>query len=170
MTEQSVTQDRVMGAVQTLAGPALLGACAGFPAGVGSAVHQGTAVPMALLGVTAMMVPALYIGASFAGIAPSARRMARATSGTLRDMGRVCLGLTPALAFMAATGHDPSTATVFGILALGAVALLGMRALYLRLFAGQPRRLATLPLYLIWSLVSLGIGWQLITYALEVKP
>jgi hypothetical protein len=168
--EQSVTQDRVMGAVQTLAGPALLGACAGFPAGAGSAVHQGAAVPVALLGVTAMMVPALYIGASFAGVAPSARRMARATTGTLRDMGRVSLGLAPALAFMAATSQDDSTATVFGFMALGAVALLGLRALYLRLFAAQGRRLASTALYAAWSLVSLGIGWQLMSLALEVKP
>jgi hypothetical protein len=167
---QSVLQERATSALLMVGGPALIGVCAGSPLGVAAALRQGAAVPAVVLGISAMMIPALYIGASFVGAAPSARRMWRATTGTLRDIGSVSLGLAPALAVLIATAQDPSVATAFGALTMAAAAVLGLRALYLRLFAGQRRGLWALPLYTIWALVSLGIGWRTINLALEVQP
>jgi hypothetical protein len=153
-----------------LGGPAVLGACVGMRAGLSSLLGYTLSLPALVLGVGAVMLPALYILAAFVGVAPSAKRVLRVASETLADLGRLLLGFVPALGFLTLSSQDPANAPVLGLLALGAATLLGLRALYLRLFAAKRRGLLSLALYLAWSSVCLGIGWHLSTLALEVQP
>ncbi len=150
-----------------LGGPAAVGACMGMYYGAGALLEKALTLPAVLLGVTLLMIPALYIGAALLGVAPSARSVMRASLHALHDTGIIFLGLTPALAFLVATSSNSLTVYILGQLTAATGAILALRALYLRLFANRGERPSKLmvPVYLAWSMVCLGIGWQLLHHS-----
>jgi hypothetical protein len=123
-------------------------------------------VPAILFGVLGLMIPALYIGAATAGIAPSARTVLDAAGRALCDMGRILLGLAPALAFLLATAAVPSALwpVAVGVIALGV--LISMKALYGALAAANAPAGRILAVFVPWALVSLGIAGHLLVTAL----
>lgn len=141
-----------------LAGPFAMGAVLGFPSGPSRMISEGLLLPAVVFGVTALMAPALYIGMSLVGASPPATEVVRAFGDGLRACGIVLAGLAPATAFLLATADGSWAVWVFGIAAVGAAALLGVRRLFNQLRAEDTSLLRSLPLYTVWALVSLGLG------------
>ena len=140
------------------AGPLLMGAVLGLPAGAAGMLRQGWMLPAVVFGVAALMAPALYIGMSLVGVSPPAAEVAKAFAESLRACGTVLAGLAPATAFLLATADGDWAVWVFGIAAVASAALLGVRRLFNELRTREASLLRSLPLYLAWALVSLGLG------------
>lgn len=149
-------------ALIALAGPAAAGAVIGVPLGSRQILVQAATVPAAIVGVTAFMVPALYIASTLAGISPPAQEVGRAVLGGLRSTGLLLLGLSPALLFLLTTTPNELLSLLLIALALLGAAAVGMRALYGLLFGPSVPRLRSLPVYGGWVLVCLGLAAHLL--------
>lgn len=148
------------------AGPAAIGAVLGMPRG-GLAMASGAAIlPGILLGVTLLMVPALYIATSLLGAAPPARETPRHLTRALGAMGIVLLGLAPPSAFLAATMGSAGTALALGALVTIGGTLIGLRRLFAGMFAEQRAGVLAVFACVAWSLVALVIGGRLFFDAL----
>jgi hypothetical protein len=123
-----------LGALCALGGPIAIGAIAGMQSGPFAVAHDAVAAPAIVLGVTALMIPALYIATAFAGIAPPARGFTAGVGEGLRACGVALLGLVAPAAFLAATARSAEAAAALGAGSLVAAVLVGLRALYIRLF------------------------------------
>lgn len=144
-------------ALLAAAGPAALGL--GLTLRDVSAAGELLRLPAVWIGVTALMVPALYIGSALAGRAPSARVVGQAVADALTRSSVLLLGLAPGLLFLVATAGFDATAQilVLGAAALGAAA--GLATVYRRLFKGGG--LGVRALFVAWATVLVGIGIQL---------
>lgn len=144
-----------------LAGPAAAGAAAGLPLGSRHMIVHAAALPGIVVGVTVFMLPALYIATTLAGVSPPAARVGHAALAGLRSTGILLLGLSPALLFLLTT----TSAGLLSLLLIGVVfagsALVGMRALYSRLFDDSVSRARSIPVFVGWSLVCLGLATHL---------
>jgi len=149
-----------------LAGPALAGAALGLPHGPAALATRAALLPAIIVGVALIMLPALYIGAAFLGVAPNARSVISAAGSALADTGMVFLGLAPALLFLVAASTVTTTVVGLGYLTVALAVAIGLRALYLRLFTGNARR--SVPLFACWAMVSLGIGARLMVEAVPL--
>jgi hypothetical protein len=147
-----------LGAICAVGGPAAIGAIVGMQSGLFAAAHEALAAPAILFGVTALTIPALYIATAFARIAPPARRFARAVGEGLSGCGIALLGLAAPTAFLAATTGTAESASLVGAAAIAAAILVGMRALYLRLFEGAGTRIVHHIIYGCWSALALLLG------------
>lgn len=152
-----------------VAGPASLGLCVGLRHGLGAALVFAVAMPAIWLGVAALTVPALYVGAAVAGVAPPAVRVAPAVGAGLRDAGVALLGVAPAALFLVATSADPATvhAIACGVAGLGAG--LGLWRVARRMLGqvseeGVGRAVA---LGAGWAVVCVGIGGHLFAALLQ---
>lgn len=151
-----------------LLGPAVIGAWIALRVGLSDApLGDGGAgtfarltlgVPLAILGAAVLTAPALYIGSAFmkAELRPGA--MLRQIAIGLDGAGLVMLGLMPAVLFLGATITDPVIASVVAAMALGGAVVFGVRLLFGRLYASPVERIKAMPVYAVWSVVSLGIG------------
>lgn len=148
-----------------------LALCVAGPAALGLvlAVRDGTALtevgrlPLLWLGVAALMVPALYIGAALSGLSPSARDVVRAAVDGLSRGGGLLLGLAPGLLFLVVTSQEGAVAR--GLVGLCAVlgALSGLAVIFRRLFVAHDASILARFVFFGWSAVLLGIGTQLFT-------
>lgn len=146
-----------------LGGPASLGLTLGLTGISQSVLASALLVPAAIFGTTALMLPALYIGSALAGTGVTARQMGRDTLGALREAGLGCLGLAPAMLFLAATSASGGGALAVS-LALAVAVMLGFRGLYARLFAPLelgPAKAKGALVFAAWALVAFGIGARL---------
>lgn len=146
------------GALCAVGGPVVIGTIVGMPSGPFAAGHGALATPAILFGVTALMVPALYIATAFAGVAPPARRFAGAIGDGLRVCGVALLGLAAPAGFLAATSETAAAASLAGAGALVASVLIGLRGLHRRLFADRSPDLVHLAIYGGWSLLAMTLG------------
>lgn len=141
-----------------LAGPTVLGLCLSLRPN--TTLTEGFTLPFVLLAVTAVMLPALYIGAGLLEIAPEGDAIVRGAIEGLVRCSWACLGLAPAVAFMVGTS---TSAVGAALVAYGFVAVavcLGLRGLFERTFGhGVSARV----FFFFWSFVSLGIGARLFT-------
>ena len=142
-----------------IAGPALVGAALGLPGGPLRVATHALTLPAIVVGVALLMLPALYIGAALFGVAPRAQVMVRSALAALIDTGIVFLGFAAPLLFLVAASTGFATVSALGVLVVGAGIVLGLRALYMRLFDQRSRR--ALLLFILWALVAAGIGGQL---------
>ncbi|MCB9727381.1 MAG: hypothetical protein H6744_01050 [Deltaproteobacteria bacterium] len=147
------------------AGPALAGATVAMHDGLAVAAWIGLGLPLLIAAVACLMLPALYIGSAFIGVAPPLREVARAAGLALADLGRLMLAFTPALAFLVATSTHRFETGLHAHLALLGAAFFALRAMYGRLAprdAGPfgPRQLAGFLLFATWSCITLAIGWR----------
>lgn len=146
-------------AAWAVGGPALMGAGLALALDGGSLTGPVTfaaAWPLAIIGVSLLCAPTLYIAAAFAGVAPDPQRTARAFAETLGGIGRLLVGCLPAAAFLAATAPGPRVLGL-GFLVMAFAACVGLRGLYGRIF-GDDARPRTRLLYLGWSVIYLAIG------------
>jgi len=158
--------EHVQAVLVAAAGPAAIGAVLGMPRG-GLAMASGAAIlPAILLGVTVLMVPALYITTSLLGAAPPARETPTHLGGALRAMGTILLGLAPPSAFLAATMGSGATVLVLGALVTTFGTLVGLRRLFAGMFGGRPAGMPAVLACALWSLVALVIGGRLFWQAL----
>jgi hypothetical protein len=144
------------GALSALGGPIAIGAIAGMHTGPFAIAHDAVAAPAIVFGVTALMIPALYIATAFAGIAPPARGFTAGVGEGLRACGVALLGLAAPAAFLAATAGSAEAAAVLGAAALVAAALVGLRALYVRLFGRG--EIVHRMIFAAWSGMALLLG------------
>lgn len=142
-----------------IGGPALVGAALGLATSLGAALTRALLTPAIIVGVAALMLPALYIGAAFFGVAPRASAVVRSSVAALADMGVVFIGLAAPLFFLVAASTQKTSVHILGVMVLGLGLVLGFRALYVRLF--DQRSLRALALFTLWALISSGIGSQL---------
>lgn len=137
-------------------GPMAVGAVLGLHRGPLAMLPGALSLPAVVLGVTIVMMPALYIGAALAGVAPPARQVAVSLARGFRACGVVMLGLTAPVLFLLATTQSNAMAVLLGGAATAAGALAGLRLLYADLFqAPSPRIWGAFGL---WSLVALALG------------
>ncbi|MEW5851573.1 MAG: hypothetical protein AB2A00_22475 [Myxococcota bacterium] len=141
-------------------GMALLGAASGLRAGASVVVERSLVVPAALAATVILMIPTLYIGAAFAGVAPSAAQMLAGARKALAGLGGVLAGLAPAVAFLVLAG-PAGMPTLVASLALLLGALVALRALFHQLFANAQAHRAV-PIFGVWSAISVGIGAQML--------
>lgn len=153
-------------ALLAAAGPAAVGAVMGLGTDWRAAPLLVVALPAVVLGVAALTTPALYIGAAFAGVAPSPRAAGAAAGSALADMGRVMLGLAPPLLFLAATAGEGATVAWLGRGAVLLAALVGLRLLKWRLFDDIEDGGRGVAVFGTWALVALGIGLHLLNAVL----
>ncbi|MBI3072344.1 MAG: hypothetical protein HYY84_09520 [Deltaproteobacteria bacterium] len=141
-----------------LAGPAAAGVCIGIAQGGSAMLECAAIVPLISFGLTAFMVPALFIGAAYVGPVPAAAAFARATLYALRNAGVVLLGLAAPLAFLVATTLHPNTSLAFGAAALAAAGIIGLRSLVSALWSRESMSSASVLLFVFWSCAYLAIG------------
>jgi hypothetical protein len=165
MHEEPRSRARTLALV--LGGPALLGAALGMRFGLRPLLAEAALVVAIVVGVSVMMVPALYIGAAQFGVAPSAGRVVVAAVAALRASGTLLLGLAPASLFLLATSQSALLSWVLGFLVLGASQLVALRTLYALIAPENGRRLRALPVFVLWSVVALGLGAQLFARSLR---
>jgi hypothetical protein len=146
-------------------GPAACGAVLGLPAGPAKVAVLAVVVPAAVLGLAVLMVPALYVGATLAGVAPPARQVVKAAGDAITGCGIALLGLVPPTGFVVATANRSRGIWVVGLVVIGAAVIVGLARLYRELF-GEPARRAPF-LFGTWALVALGLGARLFV---EVLP
>lgn len=139
------------------AGPLLLGGVLSARLGAPQPV---LALPLIVAGLTAVTVPALYIGSAALGTAPAPGVIGAAVLRGLAALGAALCGLAVPLAFLVATSAA-GTGAHLGSLALIVATLFGLGALHRGMFAGQMESVARDALFLVWSLVALGIGARL---------
>jgi hypothetical protein len=147
-------------AALALAGPMAIGAILGLERGFQSlgVVRDSVVLPLLLLGVTAAMIPALYIATSLAGVAPPARRVGAAVLRGLRACGVIMLGLAAPAAFLLATTTSSAATLLLGGMVTAAGVLAGLRVLFADLFDSELRPLSARFVFALWALVSLSIG------------
>ncbi len=145
----------------TVLGTALVGACAGLPYGVPHALAGAVSLAGLVLVMAALMVPALYISLALAGAAPPANQVASDALDGLYRMGILCLGLSPALAFLGTTSTSPDDAGVYATVALATGVCLGMERLYSSVTRDAQPTLMVGSLYAAWALVGMVIGFRL---------
>ena len=168
--ESSKRQDLL----QAIAGPVVLGGVLGIPMGTSALLQEAATLPAVLFGTTLLMVPALYIGSTILGVAPSAQAVARAVGKGLSACGALLLGLAPLCAFLLVTTADLDmtwffgtsdhfgVVWLFGVCALATGLFFGLRALRDAMFKEEKKAL-WLPLFWSWSFVALLVGERLFT-------
>ncbi len=139
-------------------GAAALGALSGLDRGLVEMLDRAMSLPLVFVIEAVVLMPALYIGSALLGLSPRLDLLMRAGSATLGDIGRLLLGLTPALSLTIATSQSPRTAEFVAFCALALAALLGLHRFYGLVFSKVSRPEATLPLFIAWSIPVLGIG------------
>ena len=144
-----------------LGGPAAIGAVLGMPRGALAMARGAATLPAVLLGVTAVMLPALYIGTSLLGVAPPAGETPAVLGRALRATGTLLLGLAGPGLFLAGTMGSATTALVFAAFVTVVGSLVGLRSLFAGLFEGRSPGLAGWLTAIAWSIVSLTIGARL---------
>ncbi|HEU5058558.1 MAG TPA: hypothetical protein VFU21_18625 [Kofleriaceae bacterium] len=145
-------------ALFALAGPVAIGAAIGQSLGPFAAAHHAIALPATIVGVAALVVPALYIGGALTGAAPPMGAFASAIGRALRALGVCLLGFTPPAAFLVATNPGVEAAELVGAGILAVAAAIALRTLYDQLFAGGRPLLHHKLLYGLWSALTLIIG------------
>ncbi|WP_428265953.1 hypothetical protein [Haliangium sp.] len=140
-------------------GPVALGVILGLEVGPAAALLKAVALPGVLLAVAAVMVPALYIGATLAGVAPPALDMLSSLGRGFRACGLVMLGLAAPVVFLLATTSAPGVPVLLGACVTAAAVVTGLRVLFSDLFAGATLR--AMAGFAAWSVVALGIGLRL---------
>ena len=148
---------RPVDALLAAGGPMAVGAALGMIRGPLAVLPSVLAMPAVLAGVAAVMIPALYIGAALAGVAPPARDVAGAVARAFRACGVVMLGLTAPALFLLATTHALATPLGGAVLAAGVLA--GLRVLFGDLFAAPSPLVACA--FGAWSLVAMALGTHL---------
>ncbi|MCA9548014.1 MAG: hypothetical protein KC613_26595 [Myxococcales bacterium] len=146
------------GLIWAAVGPAAVGLALGLTRAEGPGLLAAALLPAVVGGVLALTSPALYITAAFAGVAPEPRVLFGHLHRALRDGGLIMAGLAPGLLFLAATTRTDGVAVFLGMATVALGALVGLRLLFGRLFAGDPEDGRGLALFVPWALVSLGIG------------
>jgi hypothetical protein len=147
-------------------GAAALGALSGLDRGLPDMLDRAMSLPLVFVVEALVLMPALYIGSALLGLSPRLDLLMRAGSTTLGDIGRLLLGLTPALALTIATAQSPRTGEFVALCALALGALLGLHRFYKLVFGEVSRPEATLPLFIAWSIPVLGIGLHQVGRAL----
>ncbi len=150
------TSATVQQAALAVSGPAALGLCAGLSTGPRLGPILG--VPAVVIGVTALMIPALYIATALAGVAPPLGRLARSASEALASFGLIGLGCGPALAFLVITATAASAVEALLGGALLVASAVGLRVLFANAFEGARAGFV----FVQWSLVTIGIGAHLL--------
>ena len=135
-----------------LGGSAAIGLSLGSYAGISGGLMGAIKLPMIMLAVTALTIPALYIGTAFLGMSMSMQHVGRATLSSLGDIGLCLLGTAPAVFLLTVTSHSH----LVGMLALLVAAFLGIRQLHARLFEGL-NRVRVLPVFLPWAAIAAGL-------------
>jgi hypothetical protein len=139
------------------AGPLLLGGV--LSARLGAPAPM-LALPLIVAGLTAVTVPALYIGSAAIGAAPAPSVIAGAVGRALAALGAALCGMAVPLAFLVATS-SAGTGVALGSLALIAAALFALGTLHRGMFGGQLVSVSRDGLFVLWSAVALGIGARL---------
>ena len=139
-----------------LAGPTVLGLCLSLRPG--TTWTEAFSLPLVLLSVTAVMLPALYIGAGLLELAPRGQAVMNGAVEGLVRCSWACLGLAPAFAFLVGTSTSGVTAALMAFAFVAVAVALGLRGLFLTTFGGGWRATS---FFVVWSVVSLGIGTRL---------
>jgi hypothetical protein len=150
----------------TVAGPVAVGAALGLPFGPRALLTEAAVVPAVVLGLTLLMVPALYIGTSLLGVAPPAASAVTTVGYALKASGTVLLGLAAPTAFLLATTSDPRVVRFLAVVVVAASVLCGLRILYLSMFHSRGTHLRALPVFVAWAFVCGAIGARLLTSTL----
>lgn len=156
------------GAMVGAGGAMLIGAVVGMQADaesgtqLGALLHATSVLPLILAGVSAAMIPALYIAMSLAGAAPPAPRVAAALMRAFGACGVTLLGLAAPLAFLLSTMHSSHLSVLLGAAVVAAGVIAGLRVIFADLFGGRAGPLVHL-VFALWSLVSLAIGARMYT-------
>ena len=148
------------------AGPAVIGVCIGLRSG--SVLQSTLALPLTIIGVSMLMTPALYIGSAVIDAAPTLQETVSAMRHALGAMGLVFLGLAPALAFLVSSTSDIHTADLVAHGALAIGVFVGLRTLFARAAWPAARRAQAGLLFVLWSLLTIGIGSHLLHAQLGV--
>ena len=141
-------------------GPALIGASMGIPLGLSSILHRAFTLPAIIIGLSFLMISTLYIFSAMAHIAPAPIKVITETQKALLIAGTAMFGFALPLLFLVSTSSSGIIQAILGPLAIFVGLSLGLRSLYLNLFAGFAHYKA-LPIFLFWSFICMGIGVQL---------
>ena len=160
-----------------LGGAAVTGFILASPDGPPAMVWRAVSLAGIVLGVTAVMLPPLYIAAASFGVAPPAATFLQCASQALRSAGIVLLGMSPPLAFLVSTSNVLDSIWLLGNAVAALAALLGVRSLWYSLFLAEvpgshigsrivlPRR--PMLLYLLWLAVGGSITASLFQKTFE---
>jgi hypothetical protein len=157
---------------QSIAGPIVLGAVLGLPWGGASVLYEAAVLPSVLFGTVLLMFPALYIGATILGVAPSAQDVVRAFSKGISSTGALLLGFAPLCGFLLLT--NPTHVMWSWLLGAGTLTVglwIGLRTLQSEMFSKQEKSYLWWPLFWGWALVALVIGERLFSQTFQyVEP
>lgn len=137
-----------------LGGPALIGLC--LAARAPYDLTEVWALPTIFVGVTVLMLPALYIGASLIGVAPGAQTIGTSAVTALSRMGLVLAGLAPAVLFLIVS--ETAGPRTIGYGAVVVATFVGLVQLRQMAFGDSEAGLRGPMLSAVWSIVTVGIG------------
>ena len=150
-----------------IAGSLALGALLGLPLGPQTLGRMAVTFPLVLFGVAITCAPALLIGGSLTDSGFKLDSAVRALGAGLQATGYALLGFVPVALFLACTGETGVRGVMptFGLIATAV--LLGLVRVWGALGVAREARSRMIPLFLGWSVVSLGIGTILLARAIE---
>ena len=149
-------------------GCAGLGATAGMDSGVFAVVHDAAILPASVALVTVVLVPALYVAASMSGLVIRLPELGAAVLAGLRATGVAALGLIAPVLFLMASTSNATVSRLLVSAVLLFVGVLGLSAIYSRLFREAEAPPGVPCLYLCWSLIFLGIAAKVVLQSLEI--
>jgi hypothetical protein len=164
MTEASPLRSREL--ALTVGGPAIVGALLALPFGLVATARGAAQLPAVLIGVTLLMLPALYICASLNGFQLTTRRLLEAGQTALYRMGLVLLGFAPALLFIGVSSETPKALLIVAPFAVRIAAAIGVRAIFPLVFEGSSG-LKSKVVFAAWAFVGLGIAESLYSNLFE---
>lgn len=146
-------------------GPMALGAVlgasgvrGGVDPGVLDIIQSSAILPIILLGVTAAMIPALYIATSLSGAAPPAHAVGGAVIRGFRACGITLFGMLAPVAFLLATSDSQGVTSLVGALVVSVGVFAGLRVLFADLFESAREPVTVRVVFSVWALVALAIG------------
>lgn len=154
-----------LGLIAAIGGPLALGAVLGASGvrgtgdiGAIDVVHTAAVLPLILLGVTAAMIPALYIATSLSGAAPPARAVGAAVVRGFRACGLALFGLIAPVTFLLATSSSHDVTAFVGALVITTGVFAGLRVLFADLFGEAEEPVTVRVVFIFWAVVALAIG------------
>jgi hypothetical protein len=150
----------------TVGGPALVGALLAMPLGLVGTASGALQLPAVLIGVTLLMMPALYICASLNGFQLTTRTLLEASKTSLMRTSLVLLGLAPALLFVGASSESLRMMQKLAPYALRIAVFIGVRAIFPLIF-GETAPLRSKVLFAAWAFVGIGIAESLTSNLFE---
>jgi hypothetical protein len=155
---RAIVLHRMKSLTLLLAGPVLIGATVGAPLGWEHVIRRAVALPAVLIGMTVLLVPALYILLALAKSAPPASVFLGSAWSSMSTMGTVLLGFVLPYAFLTSSSESLAIHTRMAVMVVLLAVSMGLVGMYRSLMSGRAGNKLAWLFFVGWSLTGIALG------------